>query len=102
MTAEQMMTTRKEIIERASLDPALIDSTITILRASIAMRLDQKGDKVFAGTHETLGILTEEFHELVEAVRSDNPERVVEELQDLAVGCIIGCASIAQVYKREG
>jgi NTP pyrophosphatase (non-canonical NTP hydrolase) len=61
-------------------------------------RLKEKGWGSYSGRHEILGILTEEFWELVEAVKSQpisgSKNSVREELIDLAVGAIFGVACI--------
>ena len=59
-------------------------------------RLEQKGDHCFASVHETLGIITEEYWELIEAVKSDNAKKVEDELIDLAVGAIIGIIGMSK------
>jgi len=57
-------------------------------------RLAYNGDKAFIGPHEILGIITEEYIELVGAVTSNQRERVINELVDVAVGCLWGVASL--------
>jgi NTP pyrophosphatase (non-canonical NTP hydrolase) len=57
-------------------------------------RLDQKGWGTFSSRHEILGILTEEFHELVEAVKSGDNVDVQSELVDIAVGALFGAVCI--------
>lgn len=54
--------------------------------------LSVKGDGAFSSTHEMLGTITEEFHELVDAVRSNDPDNVQHELKDLAVLAIFSLA----------
>ena len=56
-----------------------------------------KGDGAFSSPHEILGAITEEYHELVRAVRHDKPgnpasEEIQHELKDLAVLAIFGLA----------
>ena len=58
-------------------------------------RLRDKGDLSFASRHEILGIVSEEFYELLEAVKNDNnPLGFRNELIDIAVACIFGVASM--------
>lgn len=64
-----------------------------ILR-KLGQRLEQHGRGSFIGPHETLGILTEEYAELIEAVRSNDYKQVERELIDIAVGCLFGVASL--------
>lgn len=51
------------------------------------------GDGAVASSHEALGFIAEEYHELVEAVKSDDPVKIDAELRDLAVMCVFALAS---------
>ena len=62
----------------------------------IHKRLFQKGKGTYASIHEILGIVCEEYDELVDAVRDNEQVQVHKELKDIAVGCIIGMACISQ------
>ena len=65
-------------------------------------RLAKHGPSVFAGRHEALGIITEEYFELVEAARlDDDPERFIRELEDIAVACVLAIASFMSLAKPE-
>ncbi len=55
-------------------------------------RLEQKGYGTFASRHEILGVITEEYKEVVDAVHEKNPEAIKQELLDIAVGAIFGYA----------
>lgn len=57
-------------------------------------RLAEKGEGIYLSSHETLGIVTEEYHEFVKAVQDDNTGAQYEELVDIAVACLLGMASI--------
>lgn len=59
-------------------------------------RVGEKSNDSLASIHEGLGIITEEFHELVEAVRSNNHAKVVDELLDIEVGCMFLRACIVE------
>ena len=56
-------------------------------------RIKQKGPRSFASSHEVLGIITEEYGELIEAVKANDPEAVVRELHDIGVAAIFAVAS---------
>ena len=61
-------------------------------------RLAKHGHGAHASPHEILGVITEEYQELVEAVRDDdNPQRFVDELFDIGVACIFGVASMNEL-----
>lgn len=72
----------------------MVDATFREIRENLKRRLDQHGHDGFAGKAEGLGIITEEFWELVEAVRSDDIDLVSKESSDLAVGCAWMIATI--------
>jgi len=57
--------------------------------------IHRKGDGAYISRHEILGILTEEYQEVVEAIHLGklNTE-VIHELKDLAFACIWGIVSI--------
>lgn len=70
------------------------DANLEILN-TLDRRLKQKGRGAFVTKHELVGILTEEYHELLEAVRNDSDiEPFAQELIDVAVGCVFGLACI--------
>ena len=60
-------------------------------------RLAEKGDGAFASRHEILGIVTEEYAELIDAVHRGGPSEINLELLDLAVAAVLG---IACIYDR--
>ncbi len=64
--------------------------------SQIRKRLQTKGPQSFISKHEILGIITEEYLELVEAVRTDNSQEVEAELLDLAVAAVLSMTAIKQ------
>lgn len=64
------------------------------LESTWLKRLDERGYGIFISDHETLGIVTEEYHELIQAVKNNDLENIREELMDIAVACMHGVASI--------
>jgi len=93
-----------------------IEDALMLLRSEMARRLSQKGQGTFTSTHEILGIITEEYTELIDAVQAqikDFPvpdaatekerndiarwqqlQGVKSELLDIAVACVFGAACI--------
>jgi NTP pyrophosphatase (non-canonical NTP hydrolase) len=59
----------------------------------LARRIAQKGQYSHITPHETLGLITEEYHEVLMAVHMNNSDEFAQELTDVAVGCIFGLAS---------
>jgi len=70
----------------------LKDTSVEIISEILAV-MERKGDHTFHSGHETLGIITEEYHEFVEAIHSNNKNKIQEELIDLAISAIAGLIS---------
>ena len=68
--------------------------SILIILDSLKNRLNQKGINTFVSSHEILGIISEEFREVEDAVRQNDQTQLKKELIDVAVGCIWGLVSI--------
>jgi len=79
---------RKEINEHE------IDEAIVKLKEKLKCVLKEKGKGTFTSRHEILGIITEEYYELIDAVRSESNYNVSNELLDIAVGAIFGMVCI--------
>lgn len=79
---------RKEITNKE------IKRSIALVEEKITMRLIQKHRGSYIGNHETYGILAEEFKELLDALQANDNESFYCELIDVAVGAILGMASI--------
>lgn len=67
---------------------------VNLVMQKMEDRLAAKGYGSFLSSHEVLGIITEEYHEIVEAVRANNPEELHAELLDLAVGAVFSLACL--------
>ena len=70
------------------------DKVIEEIANKLESRMIEKGDQAFVSSHEVLGIVTEEFDELKDAVHSNVQPAVRRELMDIAVGAIFGIACI--------
>lgn len=89
---------------RPVISDTLIARVLKILHARMLDRLNQHGWGIFVSDHEMLGVVTEEFQELLDAVKSNNATKVVAELEDLAVACIASLVSlrvIDDIHKEE-
>ena len=73
-----------------------ISEAITALISSLQIRRIEKGDGVFVSRHEILGILTEEFKELIDATKSNKLIGFQSELMDIAVAAVFGFACSIQ------
>lgn len=79
---------------RKQVDKQFREYALGLVKHKMEMRLKHRGEVTFSSQHEILGIITEEFHELVEAVRNNDRSELIEELLDVAVGCVFGLACI--------
>lgn len=82
---------------RERFEPSLLDGALSRIRCTAKERLREKGEKgdgIFVSAHESLGVIAEEYHELVEAVR--DRRGIEDELLDLAVACYLALACRCQ------
>jgi len=71
-----------------------IENAVERLHEELNRRLAEKGHGAFVSTHEILGIIDEEHYEAKLAVHANDPDLLVQELFDIAVGCVFGAACI--------
>lgn len=71
-----------------------ISEALTQLGINLRRRLMDKGRESFINPKETLGDLRLEMNEVEEAIQIKESQRIIEELLDVAVGCVFGVASI--------
>lgn len=83
-------------MSREQIDTLRLDGAMTMLEDQLLFRLGEKGYGTFASSHEILGIVAEEYTELIEAVRSNKKENVKNELLDIAVACVFAVACMEQ------
>jgi len=88
-----------ETQETSSLRPQLdandFNLTFTQLQKKVQDRLNEKGNGIIISRHEMLGIIAEEYNELLRAVESGNLFIDVEdELVDITVAGIVSIASL--------
>lgn len=63
------------------------------LEKSLIAKNDRHSGEGFVSSHEMLGVVTEEYYELVEAVKSNHPRRIQDELEDVLAACFFSLAS---------
>lgn len=85
--------------KRKKFDMAEMETIVERLKAKIGESIDKHGDNTLASDAEIIGVLAEEQYELLKAVHEESTMQVVEELFDIAVGAVVGIASI-QVNSR--
>lgn len=71
-----------------------LSEALTLLGTNLRRRLTEKGRDSFISPKETLGDLRLEMNEVEEAIQIKEPQRIIEELLDVAVGCVFGVASV--------
>ena len=84
---------------RTQIEDDAIELAINYIRKKLTDRLREKGRGVFISKHEMLGVITEEYDELIEAIRDDTTgSHLFDELMDMAVASIF---SLACIYQEE-
>lgn len=75
---------------------ATVRSATEFIKAKMEMRIAKKGQLSHASRHESLGLIAEEYWELIEAIKGNDDEETIHELADVAVGCIWAIASMME------
>jgi NTP pyrophosphatase (non-canonical NTP hydrolase) len=61
--------------------------------ARLEEKRKDKGDHVLCSSHEALGIVLEECHELLDACRAGQLDKFEDELFDVMIACVVSLAS---------
>jgi NTP pyrophosphatase (non-canonical NTP hydrolase) len=80
-------------MERLKIQEEVYEKVQTMIADRLEDARIRKGDGALCSIHEALGVVTEEYAELEDAVRSNNAMTVRNELLDIAVAAIVGIAS---------
>ena len=81
---------------RPSTNEAEMLMYLEMLEEKITARLNKHGTGLHISSAETYGIVAEEFHELMGAMHSNDPQEFVSELQDIAIAAIFGMVSASK------
>jgi len=81
-------------MKREQVSEGEIIEAFKALEAKLDLRLIQKSSQTFVSRHEILGMITEEYTELIEAVHGGDRIRIREELLDVAVGAVFSIACL--------
>ncbi len=76
-----------------------VTQAIANVEVRTATILERHGSGAFAGHHEILGVLTEEYYEVVYAVHNKERGSLQDELLDLAAACVKALASLQGPFK---
>ena len=82
------------MVSRPPISSEQIDNAVIELANQLKRRIAQHGSGIHASAHEILGVVTEEYKELVDAVQANTPDAIGNELMDIAVGCVFVYACI--------
>ena len=80
--------------DRTPVKKESIETAITWITEKLYDRMHQEDKGFYYSIHEFRGSLDEEVNELKNAMHDKNITEVLEEIQDVAVCCIIALASI--------
>lgn len=81
-------------MSRKLINPLQIEETLKVLSQSISEAIERKGAGALVSSHEIAGIVSEEYLEMMEALRKNNHDILRSELLDIAVGAVFGVACI--------
>lgn len=87
-------------MERPEVSDKILLAAIEALTVNLGRKIEKHGRGAYISNHETLGIVAEEYHELVEAVRQNDPVDVANELMDIVVAGLFGVASMMEKEER--
>lgn len=76
------------------------EEAVKRVMGNLTRRLVQHGDAAYAGSHEALGTITEEYFEFVGAVQSNDPVEIMKEASDIAVAAIWTVATMLAKKSR--
>jgi hypothetical protein len=88
-------------MERRAVTDETLEMVVKILIQRLGERIEKHGRGAFTSGHEALGVLEEERWELVEALKSNDPNRTAEEWFDCAVTCVFAVSSMVRGVKPE-
>jgi hypothetical protein len=81
-------------LDRERVTKEQVEQGVKDLHAKIEERLLEKGRHPWASRHEVLGVITEEYQELIETVRNGGDAALCHELMDIAVAAIYGYINV--------
>ena len=79
---------------RPVITDADLERVIQVVVRKLKFRMKEKGRGAFVSSHEIMGIVSEEYDEMKEAVQENDHDKLFDELADIAVGSIKGMASM--------
>lgn len=83
-------------MERPQVSDEILLKAIEVITVGLGKRLQDKGRGAFSSSHEALGVITEEYDELLDAVRGNDIVDISNETIDIAVACVFSIASFLE------
>lgn len=77
-----------------------IEQVVETFKNKLQEQFNKKGKDCFASSHEILGVITEEYYELIEAIKKGDGDDIRNELYDVAISALFGLMSI-ETYSCE-
>ena len=78
--------------------PEIKQETLAIVYDDMVQNLlkgiNKHGPGTWKSSHEILGLMTEEYHELIQAVHKGDRDNLIEELKDIGTVVLFGLASL--------
>ena len=81
-------------MQRPQISSLELDAGFNDLNDAVAAKIAKHGYGIYLSNHESLGIIAEEYHELLSAVQSNNVADIRAELMDVAVGALFAVISL--------
>lgn len=85
---------KEETNKRKQISMKSVRDSLNAIGEKTEMRLKQKGHGAFVSSHEILGIIAEEYYELLDAVKKNDMKEIKEEILDIAVACHFALACL--------
>lgn len=89
----------------ADADPWYLGGALTAahqdVRTQITRSIKEKGWPNWS-PHTTLGVMVEEYDEFKDAIRANDPQQILAELEDIAGAAILGIACIKSDLAKSG
>ena len=80
-------------MNRPTIDKNRLDYILDTVTKRVSLLWKKREHKVWVTPQEALGVITEEYHELIEAVHGNDRSEEFAELLDVAVAAIYAIAS---------
>jgi NTP pyrophosphatase (non-canonical NTP hydrolase) len=85
---------------RPEVSDQILLAALDAMTVRVGQKIEKHGRGAYISNHETLGIVAEEYHELIDAVHQNDPVDVANELMDIAVAALFGVASMMEKEER--